>query len=64
VSVWTYTNLARIGDTVRHPLWPELGTGDVTEVSGDHSFAHRWACVSWPTGQVSKHALSVLRVVA
>jgi hypothetical protein len=56
-------NLARAGDVVRHPLWPELGVGEVTEVSGDASHIHRWACVSWPTGQVSKHALSVLRVV-
>lgn len=53
------------GATVRHPLWPELGTGQVISVTSESiNTANRTARVRWSTGQVSRHNLAVLREVA
>lgn len=48
-------------DRVRHRLYPELGTGEVTWVTPLSSPTSKpVATVQWPTGQVSTHAMSVL----
>lgn len=61
-----------VGSKVRHPLWPELGIGEVETVGkygdtpgrssriGASFVAGR---VRWSCGQVSHHNLSVLREV-
>jgi hypothetical protein len=47
------------GSAVRHPLYPELGRGRVVEIARSVPPAAR---VEWSTaGQISTHALSVLR---
>lgn len=51
------------GDDVRHPLWPELGTGEVLSCTRT-GVTCRSARVHWTTGQVSSHSVNVLRVVA
>lgn len=48
----------KAGDDVRHPLWPELGTGQLKKVSK----AELVGRVEWSTGQVSTHAMDVLRL--
>jgi hypothetical protein len=54
-----------VGATVRHPLWPELGIGEVETVSGasDNVVGQRTGRIRWSCGQVSRHNLSVLREV-
>jgi hypothetical protein len=57
--------LPTVGASVRHPLWPELGIGEVevtTQISSQHLGAAAGR-VRWSTGQVSTHNLSVLRKV-
>lgn len=54
---------ATVGETVRHPLWPELGTGRVLDITHTPHWTTRNARISWSTGQRSSHALSILRVV-
>lgn len=61
-----------VGSKVRHPLWPELGVGEVETVG---KYGHRpdrsdragaslvAGRVRWSCGQVSHHNLSVLREV-
>jgi hypothetical protein len=52
-----------VGAKVRHPLWPELGVGEV-QTSG--KAPHPGTCcghVRWSTGQVSTHNLATLREV-
>lgn len=53
-----------VGDKVRHPLWPELGTGRLTWLSkaSENNHSNPVAKVHWATGQHSTHSLLVLRV--
>lgn len=53
----------RIGATVRHPLWPELGTGVVETHSKATEPSARVGRIRWSTGQVSTHNLATLREV-
>lgn len=55
--------VATVGATVRHPLWPELGTGEVEECGQNSQPQHRTARVRWSCGQVSSHNLAVLKEV-
>lgn len=48
---------------VRHPLWPELGTGVVLKVNSTTVPACRTGIVRWSTGQESSHHLGTLRAV-
>lgn len=50
-----------IDTAVRHPLWPELGSGRVLSVSDKRPMHAR---VYWPAAdQTSTHAFSSLRIV-
>lgn len=51
----------KVESTVRHPLWPELGSGRVLSVSDKPPMNAR---VHWPAvEQTSTHAFSSLRIV-
>lgn len=54
--------IPQAGDKVIHPLWPELGIGDLKSINTGY-WTYCTGVVHWPTGQVSAHALRVLRVV-
>jgi hypothetical protein len=49
-----------VGATVRHPLWPELGHGTVTQANRATQPQMRTGVVAWATGQISRHCLAVL----
>lgn len=53
-----------VGSKVRHPLWPELGVGEVKTMSRTELIAHRVGWVEWSCGQRSRHNLSTLREVS
>jgi len=57
------SRVARVGDKVRHPLYPELGVGLLQQCNYGGHPTYQTAQVEWPTGQVSRHCLTVLRVV-
>ena len=52
-----------VGAKVRHPLWPELGVGEVETASRCKQPSLRVGRVRWSCGQASAHNLSVLREV-
>lgn len=52
-----------VGAKVRHPLWPELGTGVVETSMESPLVVQRTGWVQWSCGQRSRHNLSVLREV-
>lgn len=52
-----------IGAKVRHPLWPELGVGEVKTASSVTQTRLRSGWIDWSCGQRSRHNLSVLREV-
>lgn len=62
--------LPPIGAKVRHPLWPELGVGEVqstnkaaigSDARGRGAATYATGRVRWSTGQVSVHNLAILR---
>ena len=52
-----------VGAKVIHPLYPELGVGVVESVNTASQVTCRNGKVRWECGQVSTHALCVLREV-
>ena len=52
-----------IGAKVHHPLYPELGIGVVEAANTDTLPSLRTGRIRWECGQVSRHALCVLREV-
>jgi hypothetical protein len=52
-----------VGAKVRHPLWPELGVGEVQTSGTAVQVQLRSGWIRWSCGQVSRHNLSVLREV-
>ena len=57
------SKIPRVGATVRHPLWPELGTGVIETATKARQPGCRCGRVRWSTGQVSTHNLATLREV-
>ena len=52
-----------VGAKVFHPLYPELGVGVVEAANTDTLPSLRTGRIRWECGQVSRHALCVLREV-
>ncbi len=53
-----------VGAKVIHPLYPELGVGVVESTNSDTTqVTCRNGKVRWECGQVSRHALCILREV-
>lgn len=56
-------SVASVGATVRHPLWPELGVGEVEWCGKAAQPPLRCGRVRWSCGQISTHNLAVLKQV-